>query len=121
VKRICRIVLLVLLLAALPIRGYGGALMSLCEMHHGGASAAQEHAHEHGDDHHDDADGSSGVPTHAASVCSVCASCCAGASLAPDAPRVVVLQSPGSDRIAFFDRRSSGFVPEHLDRPPLAS
>ena len=120
-KRACWIVLLALLFAALPMRGYAGVLMSLCEAQHGGAPAAQEHAHEHGDSHHDDTADSGGVPTHAASMCSVCASCCAGASLAPDAPRAAAAQVTGSDRIAFFDRSSSGFVPEHLDRPPLAS
>ena len=122
-KRSCRIVLLVLLLAALPLRGYAGVLMALCEGHHGGTVVSQGQVHEHGDGHHHDAgnsDDSGGVPTHAASMCSVCASCCAGASLAPDAPRVAVFQSSGPDRIAFFDRRPSGFVPDHLDRPPLA-
>lgn len=121
-KRSCRIVLLALLFAALPMRGYaGGGLMSLCETQHGGAPAVQEHAHEQGDSHHDDAADSGGVPTHTASTtCSICVSCCAGASLAPDAPRAAAAQLSGSDRITFFDRRPSGFVPEHLDRPPLA-
>jgi len=121
VKRTCRIVLLVMLLAALPLRGYAGVLMALCESHHGGAAVAEDHMHEHADSHHHDSDEGAGGPSHAASVCSVCASCCAGASLAPDAPRVAVVQSPVSDRIAFFDRPTSGHVPEHLDRPPLAS
>lgn len=120
-KRTCRIVLLALLFAALPMRGYAGVLMSLCETQHGGAPTAQEHVHDHGDSHHDDTGAGGGNSTHAASMCSVCASCCAGAGLAPDAPRAAQFQSPGSDRISFSDRCPSGFVPEHLDRPPLAS
>jgi len=122
VNRACRIVLLALLFVALPMRGYAGVLVSLCETHHGGSPAAQEHTHQHerGESHHDDTADSGAVPTHAASMCSVCASCCAGASLAPDAPRAAAVQVSGSDRITFFDRSSSGFVPEHLDRPPLA-
>ena len=120
-KRTCRIVLLVMLLAALPLRGYAGVLTALCESHHGGAAVAEEQTHEHGDSHHHDSDEGSGGPSHSASVCSVCASCCAGASLAPDAPQAAAALVSGSDRIAFFDRRSSGFVPEHLDRPPLSS
>ena len=121
-KHAARIVLLAMLLAALPLRGYAGVLMALCEGHHGGADTTQGHAHEHehGNSHHDDTADSGGVPTHSASMCSVCASCCAGASVAPDAPRTAVAQASGSDRITFFDRSSSGFVPEHLDRPPLA-
>ena len=121
VKRSCRIVLLALLFAALPMRGYAGVLMSLCEAQHGGAPAAQEHAHEHGDSHHDDTADSGAVPTHAASMCSVCASCCASAGLAAPSRLGVVFQSPGTTRIPFLVRQVSGFVPEHLDRPPLAS
>ncbi len=120
-KSLSRWLLLVLLLAALPLRGYAGELMALCEAHHGGAAVAQEHAHENGGSHHDDSGDRDGLPAHAASVCSICASCCAGASLAPDAPLVALPQAPGSHRITFFDRRPSGFVPEHFDRPPLAS
>ena len=120
-KRLSRFLLLVLLLAALPLRGYAGDLMALCEAHHGAAAAAQEHVHEHGERHHDDSGDGGGTPAHTASVCSICASCCAGANLAQDAPHVVPPQALGTDRIAFFDRRTSGFVPEHFDRPPLAS
>ena len=119
-KRTYRIVLFVVLLAALPLRGYAGVLTALCESHHGGAAAAQEHVHEYGDGVHVDS-GDGGDPAHAPSVCSICASCCAGASLAPDAPRVAVFQAQGSDLVAFFDRRAAGFVPAQLDRPPLAS
>ena len=120
-KHAARIALLAMLLAALPLRGYAGVLMALCEGQHGGAAAAEAHTHEHGEGHHGDTSDNGDVPTHAASMCSFCASCCAGAGVAPDVPRVAVFQSPGSDRIAFSDRCTSGFVPEHLDRPPLAS
>lgn len=121
-KHAARIALLALLFAALPLRGYAGVLMALCEGQHGGTAASQAHAHEHGDSQHDDSPSEdSGNPSHAASVCSVCASCCASAGLAPAAQHLAVVQHPDSRRIAFFDRRPSGFVPEHLDRPPLAS
>jgi hypothetical protein len=121
VKRACRIVLLALLFVALPMRGYAGALMSLCESQHGGAVAAEEHVHEHGDSHHHDSGGSADNPPHAASVCGLCASCCASAGLASPSDLKIAFQTPGADRIPFFDRQDSGFVPEHLDRPPLAS
>jgi hypothetical protein len=122
VKPVFRTFLFVLLLAALPLRGTAGVLMALCEGHHGGAAAAHEHAHEHGDDHqHEADDGGAGNPTHAASVCSVCAACCAGAGLATQLIQEIVFQPPGTIRIPFFDHRFSVFVPEHLDRPPLAS
>jgi hypothetical protein len=121
VKHAARIALLVVLLAALPLRGYAGVLMALCEGHHGGAAAVQEPAHEHGESHHHaSSDDGSGIPTHAASVCSVCASCCAGAGLAAPSVQGVVIQPPGTSRISSLDRQVSVFVPEHPDRPPLA-
>ena len=118
-KRFSRLLMLVLFLAALPLRGYAGEPMALCEAHHGGAAVAQEPVHAHGDSLYDDSGDGSAAP--AASVCSICASCCAGASLAPDANALVAFPALGIDRISFFDRRASGFVPEHFDRPPLAS
>jgi len=121
VKSVLRTLLFVLLVAALPLRGYAGVLMALCEGHHGGA-AAHEHVHEHEESHHHETDdGDAGNAAHAASACSVCASCCAGAGLAAQLTQEVVFQSPGTFRIPFLDHRFSVFVPEHLDRPPLVS
>ena len=118
-RRAVKALILVLLLAALPLRGYAGVLMALCESGHGGAPVAEEHVHEHGDSRHHDAAGGAGSPSHAASVCSVCASCCASAGLAPETNQGVVFQAPDTDRIPFFGHQVSGFVPDHLDRPPL--
>jgi hypothetical protein len=121
VKSVLRTLLFALLVAALPLRGTAGVLMALCEGHHGGTTPAHEHVHEHGDDHHHEA-GEAGANTeHSASVCSICASCCASAGLAAQLIQEVVFQPPGTIRIPFFDHRFSVFVPEHLDRPPLAS
>jgi len=118
--RISRILLFALLLVALPLRGFAGDLMALCDQHHGGAAAVQESSQDQGGIH-DDRGNHGEVPAHTASVCSVCASCCAGASLVPDSPMVGLPPTATSDRIAFLLRRFSGVVPEHLDRPPLAS
>lgn len=121
-KHAARIALLALLLAALPLRGYAGVLMALCEGNHGGASISQEHAHEHDDSHHHEApSGEPGNSSPAASVCSVCASCCASAGLAAPSSLGVVYQPPVTTPIPFLVRQVSGFVPDHLDRPPLAS
>jgi hypothetical protein len=122
VKSVLRTLLFALLVAALPLRGTAGVLMALCEGNHGGAIAAHEHAHEYDGDHHHGADDDgAGNSAPVASACSVCASCCAGAGLAVQLIQEVVFQPPGTIRIPFFDHRFSVFVPEHLDRPPLAS
>jgi hypothetical protein len=121
-RHAARVALFALLLAALPLRGYAGVLVALCEGHHGGTGTSQEqHAHEHGDNHqHDAPGGDSGKPSQAASVCSVCASCCASAGLAAPSSLGVAFQPPGTTRIPFLARQVSGFDPDHLDRPPLA-
>ena len=118
-RRFAKALILLLLLAVLPLRGYAGAVMALCEATHGGTSSALEHAHEHGGNHPGDSNDGAPGPSPMASACSYCASCCAGASLAPDADHSMAFPAPGTDRIPFYDRRISGVVPEHLDRPPL--
>ena len=127
-KQAARILLLAMLLVALPLRGYAGVLMAFCESQHGGTSAVEGLAHEHGDGHHGegrhhdagtDASGTTGGPSHAASVCSVCASCCASADLSSIGTSGVEFQFPDSNPIPFFGRQVSGFIPDHLDRPPL--
>lgn len=118
-RRAAKTLILLLLLAALPLRGYAGVLMAFCEANHGGAAAALEHAHDAGAEHHHDSDDSTPGPSHSASACSVCASCCASASLATGAKLAVTFSAPGTYRIPFFGGQVSGFVPDHLDRPPL--
>ncbi len=121
-KHAARIALLAMLLAALPLRGYAGVLMALCEGQHGGTGTSHEQAHEHDDGHqHQAPSGDSGDSSHAASMCSVCASCCASAGLAAPSILGVVFQHPGTPPIPFLVRQVSGFVSDHLDRPPLAS
>jgi len=117
-KPVLRVLLVALLVAALPLRGTAGVLMPFCDTQHGGAEAA----HEHGDDHSHEADENAGDPTHTASVCSLCASCCAGAGLANVAFAFpAAFGVPGTCRIPFLACAASGHVPGHPDRPPLAA
>ena len=118
-RRLANVLIVLLVLASLPLRGYAGVVMALCEAQHGGAPAAHDHVHAEGESHDHGSPDSDGVTTHAASVCSLCASCCVNASLAPDAPQLPAFQATGADRIPFFDRQVPGFVPEQPDRPPL--
>lgn len=112
-----RFLILLLLVAALPLRGYTALAADICAGHHGGAMAAQATDHEHGSDHGHEAPDH---PSSSSSSCSHCASCSVGASVAVEAKQIT-LPVAGSDRIPFFDRRKSGYVPDHPERPPLVS
>jgi len=110
--------ILLLMFATLPLRGYAAVAAELCAAHHGGVQAAHAAEHEHDSAH--EQGGHDGDHASSASVCSHCAACSVGASLAPDSARAVAVFHAGADRIPFFGGRESGHVPEHVDRPPLA-
>jgi hypothetical protein len=124
VRRVTNILIVLLVVAALPLRGYAGALMQYCGDHHGGDAGGHAHSHEtaehedaghgHGKSHDEDSS------SHSASVCSLCTSCCLGATLAADSPRPVAMLALGTVLIPFHAGHVAGFVPEHLERPPLA-
>jgi hypothetical protein len=119
VKLALRCLLIVLLVAALPMRGIAGSLAAPCADHHGGV-AVENHAHEEGGHHGHDSGSGDDQSLHTASSCGLCASCCAGAGLLSEAPRAAVLQASAAGPIPFRDRRAPGFVPDHLDRPPTS-
>ena len=112
-----KLLVLLLLVVALPLRGYAALAADLCADHHGGAAAAHAGHQDSSSGHeHEAPEG----PSSASSICSHCASCSVGASVAPEAKQIS-LPVAGSDRIPFFDRRKSGYVPDHPERPPLVS
>jgi hypothetical protein len=120
-RGVCKILVLLLMLAALPLRGYAAAVAELCEAHHGGVQTVKVSAH-------DQSSADAQVPhdhasegTSAASASSACAGCCVGPSQAPSEARSVPAGPVGADRIPFFGRRLPVHVPDRLDRPPLLS
>ena len=117
-RSILKSLILLLMVAALPLRGYAALAAELCATHHGGSQSVHSAEHDHHDGHAPD--GHDGDHPLSASVCSHCASCSVGASLAPDVARRMAILPRGADRIPFFGVRTPGFVPDHLDRPPLA-
>lgn len=114
-----RILVALLIVAALPLRGYAAVAAELCSGHHGGDQAAHAAEHDHESTHQ--VDGHDGDHPASPSSCSHCASCSVGTSLAPDAARRVAAVISSAERIPFFGARKPGYVPDHLDRPPLAS
>ena len=132
-RRLFRLVLILILTAALPVRGYAASMMMVC-----GASgqAAVEHSDDGGaSHHHPDHAGHSpdGAHQHAhgdhaaepsnddhdVATCSACGVCCAGVLSGSGSP-VLANSAVSSGPIAFFDRRFVGFIPAGLDRPPLS-
>jgi hypothetical protein len=118
VRNAFRILIVLLIVTALPLRGFAAVAAELCAGHHGGAEPAHAADHDHDHDSSPDTLGRDGDHP---SICSHCASCSVGATLAPDTPRSVSAVIRGADRIPFFDVRKPGYVPDHLDRPPLVS
>lgn len=118
-REMLRILIVLLIVATLPLRGYAAAAAELCAGQHGGAQS--EHAADH--DHSHDSTHDTGDADHSStpSICSHCASCSVGASLAPDSARRVTALAIGAGRIPFFDARKPGYVPDHPERPPLVS
>lgn len=117
-RGVTRVLIVLLLFAALPLRGYAAVATQLCHDQHGGSAA---HAAEHDPVAAYGHDSQSGDADHsvAASVCGHCASCCVGASLAPDESAQVVFAPAGTSAIPFQGFAASGRVPGTLDRPPL--
>ena len=119
-RDMARIVIVLLLLAALPLRGYAAIAAGLCDAHHGGLEVVQVPVHDQAaGDHSHDADAGEADSANFASVCSLCATCSVGASLAPHAAHAIALAPAGANAIPFYGFIASGRVPGTLDRPPL--
>ena len=116
VRGVARILIVLLIVAALPLRGYAAAAADLCAEHHGGGQS--EHVHDH---ESTDPQSGHGGEHSSSSTCSHCASCSVGVSFLSDSAPMLNALIGGADRIPFFDARKPVHVPDHLDRPPLVS
>jgi hypothetical protein len=103
------------LLALLPLRALAAVTIGFCALSDQNAHVHADHAH--GLSHHSGSSPES--QTDANPDCNVCAEHCTSASFAvPDVDTALSVDT-GSDRIAHGERLAAGFVPEHLDPPPL--
>jgi hypothetical protein len=106
------------LMAVLPLRAVAGVTIGFCASGHKGmAEAAQAvyQGHEAGAHAGDDA------PAQSAQFsCNICAEHCSSAALAIPAVTDVDVRPAGPDRILLTERNAAAFVPDQLDRPPLA-
>ena len=132
-SRLPRLLLILLVFFAMPLRGYAATSMQLCGfLHHGGmdgADVAQAthhdgndsvhpgQSHNHPPAHHGDENGSHDSTTGPSS-CSACGTCCSGATAPPGFTPIVNLE-PASAPIVFIAQPFSGIVLENAERPPL--
>ena len=114
-RRIQTLIVL-LLIALVPMRAIASVAIGFCVAGHPPAAA---HAHDGADngaaqDHGDEA------PGDVSHGCSYCAGHCTGASFVAPSDTARFPVSANAAPIPFGEQLASGFVPEHLDRPPLA-
>lgn len=133
-KSALRLLLLLFLVLATPLRGFAMTEMDMCALdHHGheaGAAASDPDGHAHVHGHHaasqataahdsQAADDSRSWP-HGASNCSACSACCAGACAGPSVPPGVGTDAH-ADAFLFRAPAFYVFIPENAERPPLTS
>jgi hypothetical protein len=112
-----RLFLAFALALAIPLQGVASVTAGVCMAigHHDAAGTPDSHDHGHGADHA----APQGDEDPASSHCAPCVACCAAASIAPAAQVFVPQESPPA-AIAALPFLPPGFLPEKLDRPPLA-
>ncbi len=111
---------LILLLAAIPLRGMTGVVAALCDpASHGGAATQVSHADcdsclENADAHHEKDD-------TASSKCSHCAACSVSVPLVSQSSQGLVASVSGELPVMFFSRSLPVRPPGRLERPPHTS
>jgi hypothetical protein len=109
--------ILILMVALVPLRAVAAVTVGFCAMSQHApvqVDAATDHAasHEHDSALHPHGDANQ-------DRCNACAEHCASASVVTSGE--VPLPSPaGANRVARGEGFAAGFVPDHLDHPPLA-
>ncbi len=122
-RRFAKLAIVIVVLVAVPLRGYAALAMAFCEQHHGMPATSQglHHGMDHDALEHNDgaAHGHAGSVTLSSS-CNLCSACCVNASVVADSAGGVSLGWQAAARIPFLDVPASGVVTEQLDPPPLA-
>jgi len=118
--RALKLAAVLVLVALLPLRAVAGVTIGFCASGHqdvavqahgtGHAPGSGEHAH-HGDD-------SPVQPVKAS--CNICAEHCSNAAFATPADPAFEAHPAVRDHTLFIVRGAPAFVPDRLDRPPLA-
>lgn len=116
-NRLLKTAVLVLLLALIPFRGIAAATVAYCGSQNDSVQAQGEllqGAPDH-DDRASAAHAHDGKPD-----CSACAEHCTSMLVVLSADTMSLPGDTGTDRPAHGELLAAGFIPEHLDPPPLA-
>lgn len=115
IKLLTRLLIACVLALTIPLQGMASVTAGICmATGHHDAGAPVSHDHGHGADHSAPHEGDS-----TASHCAPCVACCAAASIAPAAQLFLQRDAPPA-AVAALPFLPAGFLPEELDRPPLA-
>jgi hypothetical protein len=119
VPRTIKTIAILLLLAVMPLRALAAVTVGFCAMgqHEAPVQVATGETHDHGG--HDGGHGHEPQPDSAPD-CNACVEHCSSASFAVPAPLETLVSVQRSGRIVLGERFAAGFVPDHLDPPPLA-
>ena len=113
-NRTLKLLVVFLMLAIVPIRALAAVTIGFCAME---ATSPASVDGGHGGHHGDDAP-PQGEPSHDA--CNACVEHCANAALVA-LPAALRVPTFGAMRISSGETFAAGFIPEHLDPPPLAA
>ncbi|MEK6242965.1 MAG: hypothetical protein AABM33_00565 [Pseudomonadota bacterium] len=108
---------LILMLAAIPLRGMAGVISAFCEPQHHGAGQ-MTHAECDGCEHDATRHEEPGDDSNA--KCGHCSACSVSAPLVSESARGISYAGSDTLPILFLDRGLPARFPERLERPPLA-
>ena len=118
VNRLLKTAVLVLLLALVPFRGIAAATAGLCPATQEDSAQAQAESLQSSPDHDDEA---AAPHTHDGKPdCSACAEHCTSTLMVVSTDGMSLPGDIGTDRTPHGEPFAAGFIPEHLDPPPLA-
>lgn len=114
VTRTLKTALVILMLALVPIRAVAAVTTGFCAFAHEHGTPAHHASQAHGSHEHD-------APSHShdTSPCSSCAEHCSSAFFTTSAAPITLFTAPSAQPRVLQERFAAGFVPDHLDPPPL--
>lgn len=113
-----KFLLVLALLALLPLRAVAAVTIGFCAVADQDAAMQVEAGHAHGSRHHQGPEPE--AKTDGSAGCNICAEHCTSGSFVVPVVLTALPGSAGSEPIPHGERLAAGFVPEHLEPPPLA-